>query len=128
MTLLEKGLVEVEVCRGSSGVGVHPLKWTFLKLITSVTYGLSTLRKARWSRTRVVVALVTESGVLKINHLVSSLVVEVNVSFSLCAHVVIVGSFESSWTWFHELAWRKKEGTSKRQRGRSSGMLWATVR
>ena len=98
------GQVEVEVRRGSSGVGVHSLKWMFLKLITSVTYGLKTLMKARWSRTRVEVAFVTELGVLKMNHPVSSLVEEVNVSFSLCAHVVIVGSFESNWTWFHALA------------------------
>ena len=67
-------------------------------------------------------------GVLKMNHPVSSLVDDLNVSFSLCAHVVIVAPFDSNWTWFHALAWRKKEGTSKRQRGRSSGILWPTVR
>ena len=119
------GQVEVEVRRGSSGVGVHSLKWTFLKLTTSVTYGVKTLMKVRWSRTRPEVPLVTESGVLKISH---PFVVEVNASFSLCAHVVIVGSFESHWAWFYVFAWGKKGGTSKRKRRRSSGMLWATVR
>ena len=62
-TLLANGRVEVEVRRESFGVGVHSLKWVFLKLITSVTQGLNTLRKARWSRTRVKVAFVTDSKV-----------------------------------------------------------------
>ena len=36
-TLLLNGRVDVEVCRGSSGVGAHSLKCMFVKLITSVT-------------------------------------------------------------------------------------------
>ena len=61
------------------------------------------------------------------SHQRNPLVDDVNVSFSLCAHVVIMASLESSWAWFHVLAWKKKEGPSKRQRGRSSGMLWAML-
>ena len=75
------GRVDVEVCRGSSGVGVHSLKCTFVKLITPVTYGLKTLRNARWSRMRVEVAFVTELGMLKMNHPFNSPVDDADVFF-----------------------------------------------
>ena len=42
-------------------------------------------------------AWVTESGVLKMNHPFNSLGDDVNVSFDLWAHVLIVASLESAW-------------------------------